>query len=67
VCSELITRAKGKLEVKVTGPIRMPTKTLHITTRKSPCGEGNNNWNDRIKLLKAQIHGTDLNYEFISV
>jgi len=49
VCSELITRAKGKAEVKVTGPIRMPTKTLHITTRKSPCGEGTNTW-DRFEL-----------------
>lgn len=31
--------AKGK-ELKVKGPVRMPTKVLHITTRKSPCGEG---------------------------
>ena len=41
VCSELINRAKSKQDVKVTGPVRMPTKTLVITTRKSPCGEGN--------------------------
>lgn len=26
--------------LKVKGPIRLPTKTLSITTRKSPCGEG---------------------------
>ena len=30
---------KDKL-LKVKGPVRMPTKVLHITTRKSPCGEG---------------------------
>ncbi|PRQ55466.1 putative ribosomal protein S10 [Rosa chinensis] len=27
----------------------MPTKVLHITTRKSPCGEGTNTW-DRFEL-----------------
>ncbi|KAI7995627.1 hypothetical protein LOK49_LG11G02885 [Camellia lanceoleosa] len=25
--------------LRVKGPVRMPTKVLHITTRKSPCGE----------------------------
>lgn len=39
VCAELIKGAKDK-ELKVKGPVRMPTKTLRITTRKSPCGEG---------------------------
>ncbi|KAK4801728.1 hypothetical protein SAY86_022215 [Trapa natans] len=29
-------------DLKVKGPVRMPTKVLHITTRKSPCGEGTN-------------------------
>jgi len=27
----------------------MPTKTLRVTTRKSPCGEGTNTW-DRFEL-----------------
>ena len=27
----------------------MPTKTLKITTRKSPCGEGTNTW-DRFEM-----------------
>merc|ERR1712170_70953 len=39
VCSDLIKGAKEK-ELKVKGPVRMPTKTLRITTRKTPCGEG---------------------------
>jgi len=26
------------------GPLRMPTKNLMVTTRKSPCGEGTNTW-----------------------
>lgn len=34
---------------KVRGPVRLPTKTLHITTRKSPCGEGTNTW-DRFQM-----------------
>ncbi|TOF77635.1 hypothetical protein CGJ15_26755, partial [Vibrio parahaemolyticus] len=35
VCSELVMRAKEK-QLKVKGPVRMPTKTLRITTRKTP-------------------------------
>ena len=50
VSKELITRAKGRgTDVKVIGPQRMPTKTLRITVRKSPCGEGTNTW-DRFEL-----------------
>ncbi|XBI06720.1 hypothetical protein VPH35_134707 [Triticum aestivum] len=39
VCSDLVKGAKEK-QLKVKGPVRMPTKVLNITTRKSPCGEG---------------------------
>jgi len=35
--------------LKVKGPVRMPTKILHVTTRKSPCGEGTNTW-DRFEM-----------------
>ena len=35
--------------LRVKGPVRMPTKVLHITTRKSPCGEGTNTC-DRFEL-----------------
>ena len=38
VCTDLVRGAKEK-QLKVKGPVRMPTKTLRITTRKSPCGE----------------------------
>eukprot|EP01059_Diplonema_ambulator_P034552 TRINITY_DN77_c0_g1_i1.p2 TRINITY_DN77_c0_g1~~TRINITY_DN77_c0_g1_i1.p2 ORF type:complete len:120 (+),score=47.25 TRINITY_DN77_c0_g1_i1:56-415(+) len=38
-CKDLVSRAKEN-KVKVKGPMRMPTKTLRITTMKSPCGEG---------------------------
>ena len=42
-CAEL---KKGALDekLKVYGPVRLPTKHLRITCRKSPCGEGTNTW-----------------------
>ncbi|ETW27135.1 40S ribosomal protein S20 [Plasmodium falciparum FCH/4] len=42
---------KGAKEknLNVSGPVRLPVKTLRITTRKSPCGEGTNTW-DRFEL-----------------
>ena len=43
VCTDLIKGAKEK-ELKVYGPVRMPTKVLRITTRKTPCGEGSKTW-----------------------
>ena len=43
VCADLIKGAKSnKLAVK--GPVRLPTKTLKITSRKTPCGEGSKTW-----------------------
>ena len=43
VCADLIKGAKDK-QLKVKGPVRIPTKTLRITTRKAPCGEGSKTW-----------------------
>ena len=48
VCADLIKGAKDK-RLKVKGPVRLPTKKLRITTRKSPCGEGTNSW-DRFEM-----------------
>lgn len=48
VCSELIRGAKEKSLI-VKGPVRMPTKTLRITCRKTPCGEGSKTW-DRYQM-----------------
>ncbi|KAB0375101.1 hypothetical protein FD755_013593 [Muntiacus reevesi] len=48
VCADLIRGAKEK-NLKVKGPVRMPTKTLRITTRKIPCGEGSKTW-DRFQM-----------------
>lgn len=48
VCADLIAGAKEK-NLAVAGPKRMPVKTLRVTTRKSPNGEGTNTW-DRFEL-----------------
>jgi small subunit ribosomal protein S20e len=48
MCSELITGAKRK-GLKHAGPVRLPTQTLRLTVRKSPCGEGTNTW-DRFEM-----------------
>lgn len=48
VCSNLKRGALDK-KLKVSGPVRLPTKKLRITTRKSPCGEGTNTW-DRFEM-----------------
>ena len=47
-CRDVISQA-GKKSVQVRGPARMPTKTLRITTRKTPCGEGSKTW-DRYEM-----------------
>ncbi|KAK4210878.1 40S ribosomal protein S20-like protein [Rhypophila decipiens] len=51
VCSELIERAKSK-DLLTKGPVRLPTKNLKITTRKTPCGEGSKTWD----LYEMRIH-----------
>jgi small subunit ribosomal protein S20e len=48
VCEDLVRGAREK-DLKVKGPIRMPTKRLRITTRKTPCGEGSKSW-DRFQM-----------------
>jgi small subunit ribosomal protein S20e len=48
VCADLIRGAKDK-QLKVKGPVRMPTRVLKITTRKSPCGNGTNTF-DRFEM-----------------
>mmetsp|Transcript_11771 Transcript_11771/g.33321 ORF Transcript_11771/g.33321 Transcript_11771/m.33321 type:complete len:115 (+) Transcript_11771:124-468(+) len=48
VCTELKRSAQSR-NLKVSGPVRLPTKVLRLTTRKSPCGEGTNTW-DRFEM-----------------
>jgi small subunit ribosomal protein S20e len=58
VCAELKNKALDK-QLKVTGPVRMPTKILRLMVRKSPCGEGTNTfdrWQMRIHKRVLDIH-----------
>ena len=57
-CTALKRLSKEK-NVIMKGPVRMPTKVLRLTTRKSPCGEGTNTW-DRfeMRIHKRVIHIT---------
>lgn len=50
VCADLKKTAEDKgLKGKVSGPVRLPTKVLHITTRMAPGGEGSKTW-DRFEM-----------------
>ena len=58
VCLELKNKALSK-NLKVSGPVRMPTKFLKLIVRKSPCGEGTNTydrWQMRIHKRILDIH-----------
>ncbi len=48
MCNIFVARSK-KNQLTFRGPRRLPTKTLRITTRKSPCGEGTNTY-DRFQM-----------------
>jgi len=48
VCADLIKGSRDK-KLEVYGPVRLPTKVLRITTRKTPCGEGSKTW-DRFQM-----------------
>eukprot|EP00341_Mesodinium_pulex_P001374 CAMPEP_0116929058 /NCGR_PEP_ID=MMETSP0467-20121206/26348_1 /TAXON_ID=283647 /ORGANISM="Mesodinium pulex, Strain SPMC105" /LENGTH=119 /DNA_ID=CAMNT_0004608941 /DNA_START=48 /DNA_END=407 /DNA_ORIENTATION=- len=48
VCADLKSKAVAR-ELKVSGPVRMPTKILRLMVRKSPCGEGTNTY-DRFQM-----------------
>jgi small subunit ribosomal protein S20e len=51
VTTDLIERAKSK-SLRVKGPVRLPTKVLKVTTRKTPCGEGSKTWD----CFEMRIH-----------
>merc|ERR1712146_589590 len=62
VTSTIIERAKNRKETSeltIRGPRRMPTKTLRITTRKSPCGNGTNTF-DKYEM---RIHKRVIDFE----
>lgn len=51
--------ADKKPNIKASGPARMPTKRMHITTRKSPCGNGTNTFDHfQMRIHKRVFHIT---------
>ena len=48
---------KENPNVNASGVSRMPTKTLHICTRKSPCGNGTNSFDHfELRIHKRVFH-----------
>ncbi|CAN6674515.1 small ribosomal subunit protein uS10 [Trichomonascus vanleenenianus] len=43
VSADIVHRAKSS-NLQTKGPVRLPTKVLRITTRKTPNGEGSKTW-----------------------
>ncbi|MCL5427928.1 MAG: 30S ribosomal protein S10 [Candidatus Marsarchaeota archaeon] len=61
IARQIIDIAKS-LNIKFSGPIPLPTKTLKISTRKSPCGDGSHtyeHWQMRIHKWLVQIDGSE--------
>ena len=68
VCRDLKDSAAMK-RLDVSGPVRLPTKTLRLTTRKSPCGEGTNTWDRfemRIHKRVIDLHSTSEYVKFFT-
>eukprot|EP00388_Colpodella_angusta_P008713 GDKJ01023666.1.p1 GENE.GDKJ01023666.1~~GDKJ01023666.1.p1 ORF type:complete len:119 (-),score=18.51 GDKJ01023666.1:76-432(-) len=40
----IFTRLASENKADFRGPVRLPTKHLRISTRKTPCGEGSKTW-----------------------
>ncbi|XP_040089371.1 40S ribosomal protein S20-like [Oryx dammah] len=54
-CADLVRGVKEK-SLKVKGPAWMPTKTLKISARKTPCNEGYKTWDHfEMRVLKQLI------------
>jgi len=63
VCSKFKDKALQQ-NIKVKGPVRMPTKKLRITTRKAPSGEGTNTWDKfEMRIHKRLVDLHDISQE----
>lgn len=68
---DVIWSAQFNIFLLIQGPVRMPTKVLRITTRKTPCGEGSKTWDRfqvRINLAQPGSFGlrASLNNEILA-
>jgi len=55
ICGEIRDIAK-KSGVDFRGPIPLPTKTLRVTTMKTPCGDGTGHGNATYDRWEMRIH-----------
>ncbi len=71
-CNDVIKKIR-KLEdvnskLKHSGPARMPTKNLKVVTRKSPCGNGTNTYDNwEMRIHKRVFYITSSQKEFSNV
>ncbi|XP_038184414.1 40S ribosomal protein S20-like [Arvicola amphibius] len=55
VCPDVIRCTREK-NLKMKGLVYMPTKTLRLTTRKTPCSEGSKTWDHfQVRIHKRLI------------
>ena len=54
VCSDLMIRAKDQ-KIKTRGPVRLPTRRLRMTVRKSPCGNGSASFDTYEMLIYKRL------------
>ena len=54
-CATVVKNAKEN-DFRTKGPVRIPNKNLHLSVRRSPCGEGSNTWDHfEMKIHKRVI------------
>ncbi len=61
IAKQIIEIAKTS-GIKFSGPIPLPTRTLDVSTRKTPCGDGSHtfeHWQMRIHKWLVQIDGSE--------
>lgn len=61
VCNQII-KVADELKVKHSGIIRLPTKILHHTVRKTPCGDGSDtyeHWELRIYKRLVELESNE--------
>jgi small subunit ribosomal protein S10 len=61
VCKQIVEIAKAT-GVEMKGPVPLPTRRLHVATRRTPCGDGSDtyeHWEMRIHKRLIDIAGDE--------
>ncbi len=61
IARQIVEIAKS-LGIKYKGPIPLPTRTMTVSTRKTPCGDGSHtfeHWEMRIHKWLVEIDGSE--------